>query len=356
MKKLSLLLITLLWLAALSGNPFIPRYLARVWFDENNSCCVMFGDEAWWDGFTVNDLCFVTSAGSYYLPSSYTQPSDPFFIINLSQEIPGFTIQRNEDFLRLTGPPSFIPEELRWGPQNDPSVHMHALGPGQSATHVNVTGYFAFGYYETGLTWAKDNGPIISTYDPAYNSTVNVHLQDTNGSPAPGIRVNHSYFGYPPVYDQYYTGGTNSSGDWVLTSPATLHGILVKDPQTNGTVIQDLLFPEPGETIHLNGTVNLMGSNDPEQIPPAGVLKLYPSLLSPSSGNTLNLKYESGSPLGQTARLRLYDLRGRLLSGKEMPSSGETVWELPKLSSGIYFISLSERGRILARSKITVLK
>jgi hypothetical protein len=39
-----------------------------------------------------------------------------------------------------------------------------------------------------------------------------------------------------------------------------------------------------------------------------------------------------------------------------MPSSGETVWELPKLSSGIYFISLSERGRILARSKITVLK
>jgi len=121
-------------------------------------------------------------------------------------------------------------------------------------------------------------------------------------------------------------------------------------------VIQDLLFPEPGETIHLYGTVNLMGSNDPEQIPPAGVLKLYPSLLSPSSGNTLNLKYESGSPLGQTARLRLYDLRGRLLSGKEMPSSGETVWELPKLSSGIYFISLSERGRILARSKITVLK
>ena len=359
MKTVSFLLLILMGLTGLSGNVLVPRFLARVWFDDADDCFVMFGDEAWWDGFEVSDLCFTTSAGSFYLSPYYTQPSESVFVINLNQEIPGFTIQRNEDFLRLSCTPAryFYPEELRWGPQNDISVHIHPLAPGQSAVRVYAPDYFGHGEYDTGITWAKDSQTISpDPYTPASTYTLNVHLEDINGSPAAGITVYSSYFEYATVYDQYYNDPTNSSGNWERTGNAKRRSILVKDPQTNNTVIQELLFPEPGETIQLNGVVSSVSSNASAQLPHTGVLSLYPSLLTLSSGNTINLKYESSSLLGHKSELHLYDLRGRLLSGKEMPSAGETFWDLPKLGSGIYFITLSEGGRILARNRITVLK
>lgn len=56
MKKLLVIAALFLLWAGLSANVFIPRYIARVWFDDSNACHLMFSDEAWWEGFDVSDL------------------------------------------------------------------------------------------------------------------------------------------------------------------------------------------------------------------------------------------------------------------------------------------------------------
>ena len=61
-------------------------------------------------------------------------------------------------------------------------------------------------------------------------------------------------------------------------------------------------------------------------------------------------------PLFDTARLGLYDLRGRWLAGKDMPREGYTDWELPELANGVYFIRLSGAGANLVGGRITVIK
>lgn len=121
-------------------------------------------------------------------------------------------------------------------------------------------------------------------------------------------------------------------------------------------MIQELLFPEPDETIQINGIISSVSTHDLVETPSTGVLKLYPSILTRATGSNINLKYVSDLPLSQQAKLSIYDLRGRFLYNKEMPSAGETVWDLSTLSSGIYFISLTEGGKNLARTRITVLK
>jgi len=196
----------------------------------------MFGDEAWWDGFDggdgfdVSELCFTTSAGSYYLPPCYVQPSESVFVINLSQEIPGFTIERDEDFLSLTNPTDafFYTEELHWGPQNNLSVDIHPLETGQSAVRVHALAYIGHGEYDLGLSWAKDSQTISpQPYDPVSKYTVKVHLEDSNGNPAPGVTVYNSYHNYATVYDHYYYNQTNPSGNWERTENAIRRSILV---------------------------------------------------------------------------------------------------------------------------------
>ncbi len=165
-----------------------------------------------------------------------------------------------------------------------------------------------------------------------------------------------SYSGQEPSYDQYYIDPTDSLGNWISTKSAVRRNIWVKDPQTGNHVIQELLFPEPGETIQINGVVSQVGTPYPEHVPQAGILRSYPSVLSRSTGSSINLKYESDLPLGSQVKLAIYDLRGRFLYSKEMPSTGETVWDLPSLGSGIYLIALKQGDKILARSRITVFK
>ncbi len=119
---------------------------------------------------------------------------------------------------------------------------MHPLGPGQSAVQIVDPVYFGHGEYDSGNTWAKDS-QIISPdpYVPVSNYTVNVHLEDGNGTPAAGITVYSSYFYYATVYDQYYFDPTNSSGNWnVPDTRCAEHP--VKDPQTGNNVVQELPF------------------------------------------------------------------------------------------------------------------
>ncbi|MBW6514092.1 MAG: hypothetical protein K0B87_04990 [Candidatus Syntrophosphaera sp.] len=357
MKRFLLLIVLAALMASLSANVLIPRYIARVWFDDTDDFHVMFGDEAFWEDFDVTDLSFTTSAGTYYLPATYVQPGEPTFIINLSQEIPGFTIQRNEDFLSMAIPYQYFPEELRWGPQNDLSVHIRPLGQGQAAVQVRIDVYTGYGEYDSALTWAKDSQTLCpNSYEVFSNSTLGIHLEDANGAPAAGIPIYSSHLNYAAASDLYYWGSTNTYGNWERTGDAIRRSILVIDPQTADPVIQELIFPEPGETIQLSGVLSSSAGNDPHLIPSAGVLSLHPSLLNRSSGSAVNLKYESPESLDPTAELRLYDLRGRFLAGKAMPASGIAVWDLPFLGSGIYYIALSEGDRILGRARITVIK
>lgn len=357
MKKLLVIAALFLLWAGLSANVLIPRYIARVWFDDSDACHVMFGEEAWWEDFDVLDLSFTTSAGTFYLPDDYQQPEEPFFVINLNQEIPGFSIQRNEDFLDIDLPYHDFPESLRWGLQSDLNIDIRPLTPGQAAVQIRIPVYIGHGEYDSCIIWAKDNQPTNpESYEAIASYTLSVHLEDDGGVPAALFPVYSSIFGNAQANELHYVGTTDNSGNWSFANYAIRRSILVKDPRTGDSVIQELLFPEPEETIQLNGIVNPVSVNDPQQTPPIGKLNLYPSLFGPSTERSLTLNYESVIPLSQVASLRLYDLRGRYISSKEMPISGLTHWELPDLPSGIYFISLTQNDRILDRSRITIFK
>lgn len=358
MKKLLVIAALFLLWAGLSANVYLPRYIARVWFDDSDACHVMFGREAWWGGFDVHDLSFTTSAGTFYLPDDYQLPDEEVFIINLNQEIPGFTIQRSEDFLTLALPNHEIWEGLRWGPPNDFDNDIRPLTPGQAAVHVAIP-IPDYGYpYVTGAVyrWAKDNQltrPVPYEYEAACNCTLSIHLEDSNGAPAWPIPVYSNNWQIAQTAVEDFSGSTDKSGNWFGTDYAIHKSVLVNDLQTGNTVIQEILYPEPGESIHLEGSLS---GTYPLHTLPAGKLNLYPSLFGPSTERSLTLNYESVIPLSQVASLRLYDLRGRYISSKEMPIYGLTHWELPDLPSGIYFISITQNDRILARSRITIFK
>lgn len=354
MKKYLLVTALLLLVAVLAANVVIARAVERVWFDDADNFWVRFGPEAM--AYDLTSLMFSTSSGTYSLPDDYTPPSNLPYEVNLTQAIPGFTIFRAADSFRAYTNPSWDDpdEHLSWGPQNDFSVNLHPLSAGQSAVQFWVPVPVYEGEYDTATVWAKDSGTAyVNPYYPSTRCTLSVYVERLSGGPAPWVPIFLQYF--PNPYFVWPIGHTNENGWWQAQYfYAQRTRIKIKDPIDGHYVYDELVFPEPGEHIHIDATVWYSGVEDETQIP--GMLELRPSVLTAASGNTLHLEYKSGQALFSSARLGLYDLRGRHLADWQMPASGETDWLLPRLASGIYFISLEDGSRVFARQRLTVLR
>lgn len=355
MRKMVLATALLLVISALAANVVIPRAVERVWFDDSDNFWVRFGPEA--DAWDVGSLSFITSSGTYAFPSGYTLPPELPFEINLSQVIPGFTINRAEDFFRadtnLSGY-DFLDENVSWGPQADASVNIHPLTAGQSVVQYSVAYQIYMGEWESAHVWAKDNGTAyVNPYYPATLCTLSVQVNQIAGGPAPWVPIHLNYGTEPDTV--WPDAQTNSLGWWQKQFfYAQRTRVIITDPIDGHWVYNQIHFPEPGEHIHIDATVWYSGVSPEDQV--TGTLQLSPSILGTASGHTLHLEYRLDKPLFDTARLGLYDLRGRWLAGKDMPREGYTDWELPELANGVYFIRLSGAGANLVGGRITVIK
>ena len=348
MKKCLVLFALLLLAAGLTANPVIARLIARAWFNDANEFLVVFGEETQMYA-PLPQLSFSTSAGTYFFPDGYTMPVYFPCQINLSQVIPGFTIQREDDFFRLNL--DAYSEILNCGPEVDLVNDMHALSPGQRAVQTRVASVAGWQYN----VWAKDLiQPSPDLYEPSVGYTLNLHVQTTDGAPAPDVPIYLSFTAGLPT--NYTTLATNAQGDWQLNASAVRTRLQINDPLTNNPVLEEIIFPEPGATIQLNATVSGVAVSDPLLPEGSGQLLLSPSLLNSATGYTVSLKYGREDSFAGTAELRLFDLRGRVLASAEMPAGGETQWRLPDLPSGIYFIALEQGSRQLGRGRITIIK
>lgn len=350
MKKLLMLMAVMLFATALTANPITPRNLARLWFDSGD-LFLQFAEDHGYYGYLdrIPELTFVTSAGTWQFPDSFVPPTSLPFTVNISEAIPGFSINPLNDQLVLQDSISWDSqwqESVSWGLGD--AVDLRSLQPGQSAVQVMV------GTYEGEVAaWAKDIG-TEGGFNPVHCYTLSVHTQNQQGIPVSGVPVYLSFTGYISTYYTPYT--TDADGNWQLASSAVPTRVRVLDPLTQEIVLDTRFYPEPEETVSLTAVISSAAADDPVQPSASHVLSISPSVLNSASGNTVSLKYGQGISLSESAELKLYDLRGRVLASTGMPSVAEIQWRLPELPSGIYFIALEQGSRQLGRGRISVVK
>ncbi|PKN78953.1 MAG: hypothetical protein CVU48_06755 [Candidatus Cloacimonetes bacterium HGW-Cloacimonetes-1] len=351
MKALLICVTAMLFLGALWANPITPRALSRVWFDSAGDFNVSFGYDA--GSYYLEylpSMAFSTTAGTFNWPAGFVFPVSLPWAVNLSQTLPGFTINRTEDRFSVTDSLLYggtWHEALSWGPQNDLSIDLHPLTEGQSAAQV-----FVQGMDTTIAVWAKDIG--VSPYsNPSHLYTLNVHA-DAAGNPAPEVPIRYSFSSYLSTYFFPYYSDLN--GNWSTSIYAARTRLMIHDPITQLAVVDTILFPEPDEVIQINAEVSSVGIDDPFLVATPGILMMYPSVLNSSSDNTLKLSYDGASSLSTGAEIHLYDLRGRKLLTASFPAKGKMEWNLPYLANGIYFISLTDTGKRISRQRLTVIR
>ena len=128
--------------------------------------------------------------------------------------------------------------------------------------------------------------------------------------------------------------------------------IWVNNPITNEIAFNTQFFAEPGALIPFSVQLPVSVEENIVSIP-AGKLNLYPSVLHPHWNESIRISYDT--KLTGKAELVLYDLKGRHLAEK-VYDQNEIEWRLPKLSSGIYFVRLTNQGKALGTAKLIILK
>lgn len=351
MKKLVTTLVFTGLMLSLTANPMILKAVARVWFNASDEFVVFLSDESVLYGmpYDFNSLVFSTSGGVWQFPAGFQVPGVPYQV-NLSQVIPGFTIDKNQDQLLIqSSSGQGVYELVRWDNLTDPAPHIRPLLDGQSAVQFRVSGNNMWSVD----VWGKDS--VQQHYPPhevVSRSIINVLVQDYAGLPIEGLEVVRSYQNYlePNFNHQFYTDAAGSVS--MECCPCRIR-IGLKDPVSEAWVLDTSIYCEPGEVYNYTATVTQTDADDPVLPPSVPYLKIRPSVMGSRADGILKLQSQSLSGVGE---LRLYDLRGRYLCSHEMPSGGETQWQLPELTSGIYFIALRQGSRELSRARLTILK
>ncbi|MDP3114467.1 MAG: T9SS type A sorting domain-containing protein [Candidatus Cloacimonadaceae bacterium] len=80
------------------------------------------------------------------------------------------------------------------------------------------------------------------------------------------------------------------------------------------------------------------------------------NVLTPAISDRVLVKYTGTALTNRSITIKLFDLRGRVLSQYELPASGQMDLILPRLGSGVYFLSAFSADRMLSRQKLTVIK
>jgi len=348
MKHFLLVLAVLLSCLVLNGNPISVMYVSRLWFDINGDFWIHIGPD--YDiPFDVHTTQVHTGSGVYDFPATYEQPAQQYFSINLSEVIPGFTIDPVSDFFFLDTEPW---GQLTWGNLDDYSVNVHPLTSGQSAVHVRVPWITPEGPQHI-ETWVKDSEVnTAELFNTDARCTINLHLRYENGDPV----INYPVYFYPdPPNYVYQSAVSDANGDISHSSYAMRQRVTVLG--SSGTpLLEQLIFCEPGETYNFADFFPNTSAED-EFVPPAlARMIVFPNVLNRLSGNTIHLQLDEEPKLKQASVIELYDLKGRQLANREIKAGEELSWQLPELGSGIYFLRLKTADRELGTAKLTIIR
>ncbi len=332
-----IVLFVLLFIAVISAwsNPIEPNLISRFWFEPENilqielsqfvglfqAAEITYLDAE--DSLTIQVNPNATSVQQFNMPQSINTPESGFFTIRIPQQ---------------------FEETVHWGAdlEND----LSSLNGTECAVHILYTNLYGDSVYG----WAKDISPAVC--GPDYCSArfiYRVECTDLSGFPLAGVSV----------YNSQSLGGTlinpaitNSAGiaTGELYPMKTL--LWVTNPITNETTFNTQFFAEPGAVMPFSVQlpVSVEDSNITTAVPK---LVLYPSVVNPNLQKTIHISFST--KLTGKAKLVLYDLKGRYVA-ETIYNQDEVEWQLPELSSGIYFVRLSHQDKALGTAKLIILK
>ena len=327
----------ILFIAAISAwsNPTLPNLISRFWFEPENilqielsryvglfqAAEIIYLDAE--DSLTIQVNPNATSVQQINILQSINTPESGFFTIRILRQ---------------------FEETVHWGAglEND----LSSLNGTECAVQILYNDLDGYGVYG----WAKDISPAVC--GPDYCSarfTYRVECTDLSGFPLAGVSV----------YNSQSLGGTlinpaitNSAGIATGELYPMKTRIWVINPITNETVFNTQFFAEPGAVMPFS--VQLPVSVEDNILSAtAGKLNLYPSVINSGFNKSIRISYDT--KLTGKAELVLYDLKVRHLAEK-VYDQNEIKWQLPKLSSGIYFVRLTNQGKALGTAKLIILK
>jgi len=335
MKRSVLVLILFITIIPAWSNPIVPNLISRFWFEQENvleielsafvgtfqTAEIIYLDAE--DSLTIQVNPNAVTVQQINVPQSVNTPASGFFTIRI---------------------PQLYEETVHWGTglEND----LSPLNGTQCAVQIlysNLDGDNVYG-------WAKDVSPAVC--GPNYCSarfTYRVECTDLSGLPVAGVSV----------YNSQSAGGifinpaiTNSAGIATGELYPMKTQIWVNNPITNEIAFNTQFFAEPGALIPFSVQLPVSVEENIVSIP-AGKLNLYPSVINSGGDRSIRISYDT--KLTGKAELVLYDLKGRHLAEK-VYDQNEIEWQLPKLSSGIYFVRLTHQGKALGTAKLIILK
>ena len=331
MKQLLLLVLFVMLLGLAFANPLEPLYTCRFWFDNSGDLNVSYNEQfsqAW-------DVDLFDGVNHYVRQINPENPS------TLTQVYPDVVCTPQTGVLTITNLsyPDF-PETVHWGTGED--IQITSLAPGQ----CGIQFYYEEGMENTIKMWGKDliSNPV-HIWSPTETSILRVHCYTQDGSGIAGVSVY--------IYTPHVLWDETDADGWINRNViSSMITVFVKDIQTQVIIYQNTFFAEPGITYTL--AMYVPGSANADAVAEAspGVLNIRPSVLRSCEEAVLNLKYEGD--LSTSAQVELYDLKGRAIANRVM--SAEMNWTLPGLSSGVYFLRLTDQGRIKGTRKLIVLK
>lgn len=330
-----ILALALLGISGLAlANPIESIYMSRFWFDTQGNLNVLYSSQI----YQVSEIDLFDGTNHYLRTINPDNPS------TFTQVYPEANCSLQQGELQTSyfiDPPYYITDEVSWG--SSLTDDLSPLLPGQCGQQF----YLATDPENTIKYWAKDllDNPG-SIYGPIARCTLNIFCHTENGNPVAEVPIH--------IFSGYFPAGHSAADGWFHTETyCSRLTVVARGPSTNSTLFSDTFFAEPGQSYNLDVLVNSSAAEDPGEILPIGKLTAYPSVLRSSQNAALHLEYAGKA--GTDAYYSLYDLKGREIASR-IYSEEACTWQLPKLPSGVYFVSLKDKHRTLDTRKLIVLK
>jgi hypothetical protein len=330
MKRVIMALFILAAFTIALANPIEYKLVGKLWFSQDDELMLQFRQML----CGQDDKTVTISDGTniHIEIVNFSQPEPPIMTI------PAGFFSRDAGYLSVSVG-DFSPEEISWGASTD--NHFCPLEGTQTATQLLIynpeSSYYKF---------AKDYNPTCgSEFNTLARSTINVHVRNQNGTPVPAYPITLDMM-YPPAF---YTDADGNASFSYYSAKLNLRLLY---PNSWIAECDTTFFAEPDETYNIDFQITSVAADDQYISSPSGTFSTYPSVLR-QNNSYVNLVYNG--KLGATAQVKLYDLKGRLIMSQEYPGNDMAI-QLPRLSSGIYFLRLCDGERVLGSSKLTVLK
>ncbi|PKN71892.1 MAG: hypothetical protein CVU50_09615 [Candidatus Cloacimonetes bacterium HGW-Cloacimonetes-3] len=331
MKRLLAVILLIGTIGAIFANPIEMKLIGRIWFTEQNQPKLEFSPHMFYNG--TADVIIYDGYDSYTYAVDFT--ADNPVIIDLPQA----HLSREQGYLQATIV-GYVTDSVSWG--ESIANGFSSLVGTQCATQLLVSGWES-SYYLFAKDYSTESG---SAFDTLARITINVHCSDQNGNPASNYPIMMMSMWPPLSY-------TDSNGNASFSFYCCKAMLSVRSLTSWDVVADTVFFAEPDQTYNIDFVVPSSAINDQFSQIPQGNFSIYPNVLRSHNSGVVNLSYDA--KLDADSHIELYDIKGRLIESRVYTATNMQL-QLPRLASGVYFLRLSSKGRLLGNSKLIVLK